>query len=420
MTAVESRSRPDSAPATFDIEGCDVAPGLGGYYADDLLAIQAGARTDGLVYVGAAVTPGHAEIRNPAKALLIRLRSSDGSVGWGDAVTVQYSGFGGRELPIDFTALAPEVDLAFDALRGAGRVTFADGCALVEELRIDGRPLHSGVRYGLSQALLSLASATSKRSPVRILLDLLGERDLAPVPIYAQSGEERRRNVDKMIVKHVDVLPHGLINSPEAFGTDGEAFLAYATWVRDRIVDLGGDDYRPRLHFDVYGMMGIETGGDVTAMTRICERLVDACGPYPVQLESPAYGADADTTVRVLRDLHAALAEQDIPVSIVADDWCNTIGDITRFLDAGAADLIQIKMPDLGSLTNTVDAVLACRAAGAGVFIGGSCSETDVSARASVQLAVAAGAEQVLAKPGMGVDEALTVTFNEMQRACMS
>jgi methylaspartate ammonia-lyase len=139
-----------------------------------------------------------------------------------------------------------------------------------------------------------------------------------------------------------------------------------------------------------------------------------------VQLESPIYGLDADSTVRVLRDLHATLARNDIPVSIVADDWCNTIGDITRFLDAGAADLIQIKMPDLGSLTNTVDAVRACRAAGAGVFIGGSCSETDVSARASVQLAVAAGAEQVLAKPGMGVDEALTVTFNEMQRACMS
>ena len=54
-----------------------------------------------------------------------------------------------------------------------------------------------------------------------------------------------------------------------------------------------------------------------------------------------------------------------------------------------------------------------------GVFVGGSCTETDLSARASVQLAVAAGADQVLAKPGMGVDEAVAITRNEMQRVCM-
>ena len=222
-----------------------------------------------------------------------------------------------------------------------------------------------------------------------------------------------------MILKSVDVLPHGLINSPEAFGAGGETFLAYAEWVRDRVLELGGDRYRPRLHFDVYGMLGVDTGGDTAAMARFCERLVAVCHPFDVQLESPVYGADADSTVRALCDLRAMLAARGTSVAIVADDWCNTIEDIDRFLDSGAADLIQIKLPDLGSLTNAVRAVQACRAAGASVFIGGSCSETDLSARMSVQLAVAAGAEQVLAKPGMGVDEAVAVTHNEMRRVCM-
>jgi methylaspartate ammonia-lyase len=420
MTAVESHSRRSPSADTFAVEGCEFASGLGGYYADDLAAIRAGAQKDGLVYLGDPLSPGHARIRNAAKAVVIKLRSSDGSIGWGDAVTVQYSGFGGRQLPIDPVALGPELNLASNALRAAGQVSFQEACVLVEQLRLDGGPLHSGVRYGLSQALLSLASAASRRPPAKILLDLLGDRDLVPVPVYAQTGEDRRYNVDKMILKHVDVLPHGLINSPEAFGIDGEAFLEYAAWVRERVEHLGDDGYRPRLHFDVYGMLGIETSGDPSAMARFCERLVDTCRPYSVQLESPVYGADADSTVRALQGLRTALAAQGIPVSIVADDWCNTIGDITRFLDHGAADFIQIKLPDLGALTNAIDAVRACRAAGAAVFIGGSCSETDVSARASVQLAVAAGAEQVLAKPGMGVDEALTVTFNEMQRICMS
>jgi methylaspartate ammonia-lyase len=413
MATVETRG------STFDVVEGSAAAGLGGYYADDLLAVQAGAEPDGLVYRGTPLTPGHRHIRNPAQAVLIRLQSSDGQTGWGDAVTVQYSGFAGREPPIDPAALAPQLRAAFDALRGSGGMSFAAACALVEELRADGRPLHSGVRYGLSQALLSLAAASSRRPPARILLDLLGERKLSPAPIYAQSGEERHRNVDKMILKHVDVLPHGLINSPQTFGAGGEALLAYARWVRERVAELGGAAYEPRLHFDVYGLLGAETGGDVSMMARICERLVEVCQPHGVQLEAPIYGTDAVATVRALHDFRATLARQDIPVAIVADEWCNTIADITRFLDSGAADLIQIKMPDLGSITNAVRAVRACRAAGVSVFIGGSCSETDLSARASAQLAVAAGAEQVLAKPGMGVDEAVAITRNEMQRACM-
>ena len=414
MTTVAKR-----APTTFDVVGGSTAPGFGGYYADDLLAVQAGADSDGLVYRGAPRTTGHRHIRNPAQAVLIRLRSSEGHVGWGDAVTVQYSGFAGREPPINPAALAPQVDAAVNALSGSGSFSFAEACELVERLRVGDRPLHSGVRYGLSQALLSLAAAVSKRPPAQIPLDLLGPRRLNPVPIYAQSGEERYRNVDKMILKRVDVLPHGLINSPEAFGAGGEAVLAYARWVRERIADLGGETYEPRLHFDVYGLLGSETNGDVEAMVRICEQLVEVSRPHAVQLESPILGEDADSTLQALHQLRAALTRHDIPLTIVADDWCNTIEDITRFLDAGAADLIQIKTPDLGALTNAIRAVQACRAAGAAVFIGGSCSETDVSARASVQLAVAAGAEQVLAKPGMGVDEAVAITRNEMQRVCM-
>jgi methylaspartate ammonia-lyase len=403
----------------FDIVACDSAPGYGGYYADDLRAIQSGGRSDGLIYRGAPLTPGHRHIRNPARALLLRLRSSDGHAGWGDAVTVQYAGFAGREPPLDPASLELELDLAFAELRGAGRISFVEACALVESARVDGRPLQSALRYGLSQALLSLAADVSRRPPAELLLDLLGARRLVPVPIYAQSGEDRRRNVDKMILKSVGVLPHGLINSPEAFGVDGATFLAYAEWVRDRVIELGGAGYRPRLHFDVYGMLGLDTSGDTDAMARFCARLVAVCSPFEVQLESPVYGGDAESTVRALCDLKAMLAARGTPLTIVADEWCNTIEDIDRFLDSGAADLIQIKLPDLGSLTNAVRAVRACRAAGASVFIGGSCTETDLSARMSVQLAVAAGAEQVLAKPGMGVDEAVAITHNEMRRVCM-
>ena len=136
-------------------------------------------------------------------------------------MAVQYAGFGGREPPIDAAALRPELELAGEGLRTGGDLSFFEACKLVEELRYDGRPLHSGLRYGLSQALLALAAHTQACLPAHVLMESLGERALMPVPIYAQSGEERHTNVDKMILKDVDVLPHGLINSPTVFGTGG-------------------------------------------------------------------------------------------------------------------------------------------------------------------------------------------------------
>ena len=57
---------------------------------------------------------------------------------------------------------------------------------------------------------------------------------LQRLPIYAQTGEERHANVDKMILKRVDSLPHGLINTPEL----ARNVVDYVRWVRDRVLHL--------------------------------------------------------------------------------------------------------------------------------------------------------------------------------------
>ena len=103
-------------------------------------------------------------------------------------------------------------------------------------------------------------------------------------------------------------------------------------------------------------------------------------------------------------------------MELVADEWANTVDDIHEFNRAGAADMIQIKTPDLGGLHHSVDAVLDCRRHGVLAHIGGSCCESDRSARACVHVALASGADQILAKPGMGVDEGLSIVANEMSR----
>ncbi len=103
-------------------------------------------------------------------------------------------------------------------------------------------------------------------------------------------------------------------------------------------------------------------------------------------------------------------------MQLVADEWANTLDDVQAFIAAGAADMIQVKMPDLGSVHNSIQAVLACKAGGIGAFLGGSCAETDLSARVAVHIALATQPDMIMAKPGMGVDEGVTLAHNEMAR----
>ena len=396
------------------VAGGSVGVGLGGYYADDLMAVRGGAEPDGLLYAGDAVTPGHAAIRNPGAVLLVMLVDEDGQVGIGDSTTIQYAGVVGRDPVLDPIVHEPQVQLAIEELVAAGPLGFVDGCALIESLGVGGRPLTSFVRYGMSQALLSLHAGRGPQA--QVIRDAYSLGDLTRVPLYAQSGEERRRNVDKMILKRADEIPHGLINSPRLFGHAGDEFLRYASWVRDRVAEIGSAGYSPTLHFDVYGLPGLEFQLDLDRIAAFCERLAAACAPHPVRLEAPIDAGEGVATARAMASLRSLLRRTGIGVELVADDWCNDLRDVELFVEYEAADMIQVKTPDLGAVTRTIEAALLIQQAGGLVYIGGSCNETDLSARTSVHVAAAVGADVMLAKPGMGVDEAVMICRNEMER----
>jgi methylaspartate ammonia-lyase len=145
-------------------------------------------------------------------------------------------------------------------------------------------------------------------------------------------------------------------------------------------------------------------------------RLADAAAPFPVRIESPMDFGSRAGQLDGLAALRRELAAQDVRVGIVADEWCNTLADIREFARRGAADMLQIKTPDLGSLADTMLALAACHESGTQAFLGGSCTETDLSARACVHVAVAGRPAFQLAKPGMGVDEGLMIVHNEQER----
>jgi len=397
------------------------APGRTGFYFDDQRAIKAGAVSNGSTYQGNPVTPGFTAVRQAGESISVMLVLEDGQVATGDCAAVQYSGAGGRDplfLAKDFIPVIEQH--IFPALIGQDADSFRRLATEIDTMEIDGKPLHTAIRYGVSQAILDAVAKAQHRLMAEVVAK---EYDLpltdAEVPIFTQSGDGRYDGADKMIIKGAQVMPHALINNVDTkLGHKGELLLEYVTWLRNRIIELRTDEnYLPILHIDVYGTIGQIFGNEnFEAMADYLATLGEAAAPFLLRIEGPMDVEERERQMQCLKALTALIDERQIPVQLVADEWCNTLEDIKYFADNRAGHMVQVKTPDLGSVHNTVEAVLYCKTKGIGAYQGGTCNETDRSAQVCVNLAMATKPDQMLAKPGMGVDEGYMIVYNEMQR----
>lgn len=393
--------------------------GEAGFFFDDQAAIKAGARREGFIYEGAPRTPGYTGIRQPASSVSVMLVMDDGYVAHGDCASVQYSGVGGREPILDADVLVNSLarDVA-PRLRGTVVGRFTDYRSLLAEWQLTLAGFGAAASYGVSQALLDARAHSQCCTMAEIVSDEWGLAPATePVPVLAQCGEDRYANVDKMILRRVDSLPHGLINTIDLIGEDGSALVEYVRWVSQRAQTLRtSQHYMPVLHFDLYGTLGLALGDDLEAVASVLLEVEQAAQPFRVRVEQPVHASDRDAQIAVFVELRERLRQKDSAVELVADEWANTLEDIRAFNAVGAAHVVQIKAPDLGPIHDTVEAIADCRHHGVLAHLGGSCCETDRSAQVCVHVAVGAGAGQLLAKPGMGVDEGLTIVRNEMAR----
>ena len=395
--------------------------GRTGFYFDDQRAIKAGADHDGFTYVGSPVTPGFAAVRQAGESIPVMLVLEDGQVAYGDCAAVQYSGAGGRDplflakdfIPVIENNIKPQ-------LVGREADSFKNLSEMVEAITVNGKRLHTAIRYGVTQAILDAVARATGRMMCEVVADEYGCTVTdQPLNIFTQSGDDRYSNADKMIIKGAQVLPHALINNVKTkLGEHGELLAEYVGWLRDRVLKLRRDEsYNPIFHIDVYGTIGAAFGNDnYKGMADYIAELEKIAAPFHLRIEGPMDVEDREKQMLALKALTAALDARGINVEIVADEWCNTLEDIKYFADNKAGHMVQIKTPDLGGINNTVEAVLYCKRLGIGAYQGGTCNETDRSAQVCVQCAMATRPDQILAKPGMGVDEGYMIVYNEMQR----
>ncbi|MDD3958420.1 MAG: methylaspartate ammonia-lyase [Candidatus Izemoplasmatales bacterium] len=392
-----------------------------GFYFDDQKAIKSGAINDGFFYSGETQIEGFSQVRQKGEAISIQLVLENGMIGYGDCAAVQYSGTGGRDplflaedyIPYIQQHLVPQLMMEDIGL-------FRPLAEKYDHMSIDGKRLHTAIRYGITQALLSATAAYHQLTMAEIVRKEYDIHDTVyqAVPVFAQSGDDRYVNVDKMILKEADVLPHGLINNiPQKLGKQGEILLAYVKWLRDRILKYRiRDDYFPVLHLDVYGTIGIAFNNDIDRIIAYLLTLEAAAQPFKIRIEGPIDAGEREGTMHYLKILTERLEAVDSKMEIVADEWCNTLEDIIYFADNRAGKMLQIKTPDLGGVNNIIEAILYCNQRKIGSYCGGTCNETNVSAETTTHIAIACYADQCLAKPGMGVDEGYMIVKNEMNR----
>ncbi len=396
--------------------------GRTGFYFDDQRAIKQGAGHDGVFYVGAPVTEGFRSIRQAGESISVMLILEDGQVAYGDCAAVQYSGAGGRDPLFLAEEFIPVIEKYIKpTLVGKEAANFRQMAADMEAIQVEGRRLHTAIRYGVSQALLDAVAKASGRLMCEVVADEYGcTVSETPIDIFTQSGDDRYDNSDKMIIKGAQVLPHALINNVETkLGPKGEKLEEYVAWLRDRILQhRTNESYSPVFHIDVYGTIGAAFGNDnYKAMADYIEKLGQIAKPFHLRIEGPMdCDVDVPTQMKALAALTAELDARGCDVELVADEWCNTLEDIKLFADNKAGHMVQIKTPDLGGVNNTIEAVLYCKEKGIGAYQGGTCNETDRSAQVCVHCAMATQPVQILAKPGMGVDEGYMIVYNEMNR----
>lgn len=397
-----------------------LSEGRTGFFFDDQRAIKKGAKQDKFLYDGEIVTTGFTSIRQAGESISVMIILEDGQVAHGDCAAVQYSGAGGRDplfLAKDFIPFIEEHIVP--VLKGAELTSFRELAEQIDQMVINNKKIHTAIRYGVTQAILDAIAKSQKITMAEVIHQEYGQTDeMKRVAIFGQSGDDRYTSVDKMILKGAEVMPHALINHIESkLGYNGEILLGYVTWLKERVINKRvNPNYQPIFHIDVYGTIGTIFDNDTIKMADYLQTLAEAAAPFKLRIEGPMDVEDRDLQIKALAELTEEVDRRHIPVEIVADEWCNTLQDIKDFADYKAGHMVQIKTPDLGGVNNIAEAIIYCKERNIGAYSGGTCNETNRSSEVTTNIAMACGAVQVLAKPGMGFDEGYMIVNNEMNR----
>ncbi len=313
-------------------------------------------------------------------------------------------------------------------------------------IELDGTPnksrLGANAILGVSLAVAK-AAAQSKRQP---LFRYLGGRDatLLPVPCMnvINGGRHADNNVD---FQEFMIAPHGARSFSEALRIGIETFHSLKKVLGERgyatsVGDEGG--FAPRLKsneeaveviLEAIEAAGYAPGRHVSlALDPATSEMVEK-GVYRFR-KSGGGSNTSDEMIDLWQEwiskypivlLEDGLAENDWPgwrrltarlgsrVELVGDDiFCTNPAIIRRGIEEKVANSVLIKLNQIGTLTETLEAIATARAAGYGIFVSHRSGETEDTTIADFAVAVGAGHM----KTGSGCRSERIAKYNQLLR----
>lgn len=352
-------------------------------------------------------------VRTPAPVVGVGLKLEDGSVHWGDAVAVSFGGKAGRAGPRS----PDELDRWFKTdFKSWSLGRDVSGWLSLEESFLKAyKTTPAFIRYAVSQALLSAASHGTGMSAYKLLAKDLGLTPAKqPITLHGSSGGNWDDTVDRMLARKISYLPQGQFENLESqIGTDGANLLKWIDGFKQRAARF---NYQPTLTLDFHGALDAVFDHSEKRIADFIARMSQKADPHPLHVESPIVGKTLQDHAKRLAGIRSNVRAAAPSTKIIADEWANEVSDIQYLIDQKSVDGIHIKMPDTGTLSECAEAVRICKQAKVFALLGGSCTETDLGANASVHLALACSPDALLIKPGMGFDESYVQMHNEMVR----
>jgi len=337
---------------------------------------------------------------------------------YGDAAVVQYAGRCGRATDNitleDFGVTKMEgvlnslfkQGLDFDDPRQAATLIEA-GLSEINGLNI------TAMMYGVSQLLIQQYSADSKQEIPNYVLDLYQVQGTAAnsntIEILSQTDNTNLAIVEDMYKRGAHILPHANFCTADIAGLDLEHVRKYLASIV-QILQAQQATKDTTLHLDLYGVIGDVCHMNKERVLNILLELEALATPfYRLQIESPVICDSQEEQYQYMQILSHELKKQGSKVQLIIDEWCNSLDDIKQAVTMKVADLAQIKVPDLGSLFNSIEAILFCQKMGTKTYLGGTSNETMHSADISYLSTIPFKPDQILAKPGM--DPAVAIPF---------
>ena len=280
------------------------------------------------------------------------------------------------------------------------------------------RPVASAIGYGLSQALLVAVAWTQNKSVIQVLGDEYGlDQPQTAVPLHAEINPNIPLSIPTITNSPIASIGYSIsgTNPIVELGQDGEVLQRFARQLKEELIKTA-DPQSLAFYFNVRGGYGVLREDKLGQILGMLYGLEKAAEPFLVRVEDPFILDDRDEQIKKMANLKSYLRTRRMKLQLVAHAGIQSAADAQAFVERKAAHMLVIDLPQMGSLAESITAVLAAQQQGIGVLLGGSPDETQLAAQSSLHLALALQPTLLLAKPGRLGDTGIATAYNEMNR----